>query len=446
MSESGHMFLELGRRSERKIQDPHHHHVFACSMQPTPLLYFKYYTHHPPTKMVRSILRNIQNALVLGSVALCILGFQRLESLDVVHSSNTQKASPSSLWPYPPPYTERFSEDGSMDSSDASGKEWFKIGPKHYEIHFFKKEIRLGLFRLIVPTVKETATLAWKEQHHHYHQSKTHLRTTKKKGATPVVTNKKEESRWQEPVTAIVVVVESCDETTIDAALVLKQSLPSSSGIRLHAIVSSDERVDCVDKLNGFEIVMPSNVLKPLCLANKDLAFLIAHTLDADVAVYVPLPSLVVPMVESFSLSNNGSIQAMDENNVERREQKEDPPNDISSMDASSVLMIRPQGKEAILKLKDSIEEYCSGEKQSSVLFSVKGLTPWRPCTGVANNETRCPITNSVSVATFRDCPMPWIVKTETSITVECRHLRQEWQQAREAVRSNQTKIGIQAA
>ena len=47
--------------------------------------------------MVRSILRNIQNALGLMSVALCILAFQRLESLDVVHRAS----APSSLWPYP---------------------------------------------------------------------------------------------------------------------------------------------------------------------------------------------------------------------------------------------------------------------------------------------------------------------------------------------------------
>lgn len=50
--------------------------------------------------MVRSILRQVQNTLIIMSVLLVMLAFERLESLDDTDIHKT--SAPSSLWPHPP--------------------------------------------------------------------------------------------------------------------------------------------------------------------------------------------------------------------------------------------------------------------------------------------------------------------------------------------------------
>ena len=57
------------------------------------------------TIMVRSILRHMQNTLMIMSVLLVMLAFERLQALD---DTGTHKASAlSSLWPQPPTLTDR---------------------------------------------------------------------------------------------------------------------------------------------------------------------------------------------------------------------------------------------------------------------------------------------------------------------------------------------------
>jgi len=360
--------------------------------------------------MVRSILRSIQNSLVLMSVALCILAFQRLESLDVVHKASSP---PSSLWPYPPPMDTHFFEDGSADSEETNAI--LKIG-SHHEL-VIGREFHIGLFRFVLPVFKRQSKRVSYKQEEFFHSN---LRMPTKKSPYNSFTLP---SR-----VAFVVPITDCSEDTIDAAAVLEQSLPRDSGVKLYATLFSDTSVQCIDKLRGYEIMFPN--VPSFCLAKHTLSLLIAHTIEADVAVYIPLPAIiltsgamgVVPLLNDESMFGS-------ENNLG------DTTND------TAVLVVRPQEKKSIANTIELIKKQCNGGDFVNALksFAINGIAPWKPCT--RNGKQTCHVSNSVSVASFSNCPVPKKGESErndTEFYKECQDLRREWLQRRVSARETQ--------
>lgn len=155
--------------------------------------------------MVRSILRHVQNTLMIMSVLLVMLAFERLQSLD---DTGTHKASvPSSLWPHPP-YI-----DGS--SLDEGGVPSICIGLRHRLV--FGHELRIGLFRFVLPRLKRTDAI-------------TPASSLRKQFHSNQWGDESQESNAQEkqkaPRVAYAVPIESCSSDIIDAARVLQHSLP----------------------------------------------------------------------------------------------------------------------------------------------------------------------------------------------------------------------------
>ena len=188
--------------------------------------------------MVRSILRHVQNSLVIMSVALVFLAFQRLESLEVVHSA------PSSLWPYPPPSSENQSEDGSPDQAAP------RLG-SHHEL-FVGREYRIGLFRFVLPILKLAKPVS--ESYSTQENVRSNVRLTPKRLPLSYQT--------QQSRLAIVVPIDSCSFDTVDAAAVFAHSLRNETDIHLYAIFLNDESTQCSSMLKGYQILSLAKIFR----------------------------------------------------------------------------------------------------------------------------------------------------------------------------------------
>lgn len=377
--------------------------------------------------MVRSILRNVQNSLVLGAVALCILAFQRLESLDsVVHKP------PSSLWPHPPPLDDRFSDEGSgspdLEESSAS----LRIG-SHHEL-VFGREIHIGLFRFPLPVLKKHPKSLLNDS---YNSKESDDKT---KNLRSVQEKRKRESPREgtqpDGQVAIVISIRECNEKTIDDAAVFKESLPSDSGIQLYAILDDKEgAVKCADKLRGYEPVSASKVLRNIttsCLTEEESSLLIANTLDAALVLHVPLPSIVVPMESDTDLPLLAGGPRGDAKKI-----------NIQGDGDKTILMTRPLGRESKNgPATNLIAEYCNKKNPANSTESFAIGSPWRQCTR-RPGEATCRISKSLGIATLAHCPLPERKelsekRMSTDDAEKCRKLWLKWLQARSSLMEKQ--------
>lgn len=387
--------------------------------------------------MSRSILRNIQNSLVIMSLVLCILAFQRLESLDVVHKSSP----PSSTWPYPPPYTERFSED---DSSSRDSK------PSLFEL-VFGRELPARWFCLSEiwkrhgPINAMPPAIAW---HDSFITQSKNLRGSSYSSTLNIMKSKSEKK--QDEQVAILVTMDSCkDKNTVDTAALLEETLSKHlQDVRLYAlVVNSKAMSQCKQvlpyeyELVSFEQAFPSDGKTDVsCLTTEQKALLFAHSLEnIDTVAYVPLPSIAVVPFASDTIKKEKHSSTVDE--PARHDEKE----------ASSILTTRPQGKESVEKFA----RLCH-DKESSSQETFKG---WQPCGNNDEGVSSCRLTKTISIATFQDCSMMPLtmddkVKTTNSDdskghqSNECQYLQEQWRQAKDDVthRSKQNSIDIKSA
>jgi hypothetical protein len=352
--------------------------------------------------MVRSILRHVQNTLMIMSVLLVMLAFERLQSLD---DTGPHKASaPSSLWPHPP-----YIDGSSPDEGEAPS---IRIGSRHRLV--FGHELRIGLFRFVLPRLKRTdaittpASSLRKQFHSNQWGDKSQLSSAQEKQKAPRV--------------AYAVPIESCSSDIIDSARVLQHSLPHGTFYAFHL---NDESVQCGPMLKGFRLVSPKEVypnFDPSCVSKEMLSLLLAHGLDdADVIVYIPLPSLALSPHE-YSLSSISTITSRFRNDSKKHKE-------ASMRVASNVLSVqttRPQGKGVVTRAIDSIAKQCHSQHNNATMLDF--LVPWETCLG----NQGCHISESISIATFEDCPLPW--SNDTSRKATCQDLQKKWLRARELI------------
>lgn len=381
--------------------------------------------------MVRSILRNVQNSLVLGAVALCILAFQRLESLDSVH-----KPTPSSLWPYPPD-AHHFSDNDDQGSA-------------HYEL-IFGREIHFGLFRFPLPLLQKHPKSVLNDAYNSKESDDKakNLRVVLQEKREGSVVMAREEAQHDGGVAILISIRDCSNDEMVDAAAVLMESLPSDSNVRLHAILDDDKEntVKCGGKLQGYELLSANKALGNVtasCLTKEETVLLIANTLDADVVLYAPLPAIAISHSSEASVSllaDELKSVAKSSAEIKKRIQEE------KEKKISSILMIRPQRQELINgpPVTDLINDYCDKKKSANNTesFTMGNISPWRPCT--RQGERTCRISDSVGIATLTNCPLTHTKessgnKTPTDAAAECRELRLKWLQSRNSIMAKQNQ------
>jgi hypothetical protein len=349
---------------------------------------------------------------MLGAAALCILAFQRLSHLSTI---GVHKA-PSSLWPYPPPDSSSYSDEEEHSSS------FLRIGSHH---HVFGNEIRIGLFRFVLPVLKKYPKSLLNDSYSSKEsedKEKKNLRVHEEKSRNRV---------------ALLVSIGDCREQTIQDAAVLRQSVPSKSRVHLYAIMNNEEDVkQCGDVIvkQGYKLLSASKLVKNLpasCLSEEESLLLLAHSLEMDTVVHVSLPAIVYRNKQDSSLP----LLTDGFNQNRRKEMIRRKPTSITSIGAT----LRPQGPKVVKELLDgSITKYCEMKKMKknhTSILTVDALMPWTPCR--SNDGLTCRISQSTSVATLSHCPLPLFDKvnnrTDSTESQDCQRLREMWLDAKDS-------------
>jgi hypothetical protein len=347
---------------------------------------------------------------MLGAAALCILAFQRLSRLSTI---GVHKA-PSSLWPYPPPDSSSYSDEEEHSSS------FFRIGSHH---HVFGNEIRIGLFRFVLPVLKKYPKSLLNDSYSSKEsddKGKKNLRVNKEKSRNRV---------------ALLVSIRDCREQTIQDAAVLRQSVLAETRVHLYAIMRNEEDVkQCGDAVvkQGYKLLSASKLVKNLpasCLSEEESLLLLAHSLEMDTVVHVSLPAIV------YINKHDSSLPVLTDgfNQNRGKEMIRKKPTNITS-----IATLRPQGRKVMNELLDgSIRKYCEMKKmknQTSIL-TVDALMPWTPCR--SNGGFTCHTSQSTSIATLSHCPLPLFDKlnnrTDSTESQDCQRLREMWLDAKDS-------------
>lgn len=93
-----------------------------------------------------------------------------------------------------------------------------------------------------------------------------------------------------------------------------------------------------------------------------------------------------------------------------------------------SVRTIRPQGKEVVTRVLDTIAVQCHSEHNVTSL----DIVPWESC----SDKRSCHVSESLVITTFADCPVTW--SKNMSKEAECQELQRQWLHARESIRVEQ--------
>ena len=172
---------------------------------------------------------------------------------------------------------------------------------------------------------------------------------------------------------------------------------------------------------------------EPSCVSKETVSLLLAHGLDSDVVVYIPLPSLALS-AKIDSVSPRSTITS----NFMKDSRKHEEALVRKASNVLSVRTTRPQGKDVVTRAMDSIAKQCDSHQHDATNLDL--IVPWETCL----DKQSCHVSESISIATFADCPLPW--SNDTSKKSECKELQKQWLRAREVIGTNKEKSGLQLA
>jgi hypothetical protein len=201
--------------------------------------------------MLRVILRNIQHTLVLASVLLVFLALQRLHQFD-----------------FP-----LYSSSGRIE--DYQPGEPSKVGGHHQVV--FGRGFRIGLFRFMFPRLERTSDPSW-------HPDLDDSLGPKRKKCIVVMVDMRD-----------------CEESSIDASILLKQAIQSFGikDVKVHGLVP--ERCSGI---NTTRELAHGHWLDQLVFMQKDVIWqTLGHelALKAKLVIRVPVEAILVGAVEATS-------------------------------------------------------------------------------------------------------------------------------------------------
>jgi hypothetical protein len=228
--------------------------------------------------VLRAILRNVQNTLILSSVFLVILALQRLQKYEFPHQMNGGGG---------------FMEEGQQESDVSFGNTMeesagiISLFGSHHQV-VLGKEFHFGLFRFFLPRLERASD----------------------KAATAL------KQEWEVVGTATSIhyvvdflnnnVTNVCDPWTLDAASVLHHSLEEK--IVLHAIVDSEANLSCnatsILSNIGYRVV-PSNSITLNACSDVWQAYAIQKLKHVDVVVHLPVTSIAKRVVPTEQLAES---------------------------------------------------------------------------------------------------------------------------------------------
>lgn len=299
--------------------------------------------------MLRIILRNIRHTLVLSSVLLVVMALQRLHQFEFpLHSTS-----------------------GRIE--DFQPGEPSKVGIFHHAT--FRRDLKIGLFRFMFPRLEQSPDLSW----------------------LPDLDHSSIPKRRRNSI--IMVDIQDCEESSIDAAILLKQTLQrcANKNIKIHGLIP-----DTCRSLNGSNVQFLDRWFDDIVVMDtlakwQTRGHALAH--HARLVIKVPLEATVACSDEiSTDPPSNTTIRGIETTTHRHLSVESTPKCDIE--------WIRPNHKviSNSTRVSEQITQCCSTY----------------PC--------EIPTTKIVLDYTFHlDCPRPWECNSTSYPTYACQLSLDHW-------------------